>query len=254
MTTQRVALVTGAAKGIGLAVAHRLAADGYALVLTDIDVAEATARAAELPRAVAVEHDVRDPAHAAAVVAVALEEFGTIDVLVNNAGLNIVSKPTAEVTDADLDLVFGVNLFGALYVTRAVIPVMQKAGSGSIVNLSSVLGLKPAPYVSTYVASKYAITGYTNSLAVELAKDGITVNSVHPGIVDTNLHTKVTEGVSALRGITFDEATEFFLSGIPLHRYQTVNDVAAMVSFLVSDGARNITGSNFKVDGGMGLA
>ncbi|MFJ9381214.1 SDR family NAD(P)-dependent oxidoreductase [Streptomyces sp. NPDC101455] len=254
MTSRPVALVTGAAKGIGLAISRRLAADGFAVALSDIDIREAEARAVELPDAVSLEHDVRNPGHARRVVEETLTRYGRIDVLVNNAGTNIHSHPTAEITDEDLDFVLDINLKGTFYSTRAVIPTMQAQKAGRIINMSSVLGLKPAPYVAPYVASKFAVTGLTQSLAAELAKDGITVNSVHPGIVATELHDRVTEGLSRLRGVSLDAATDYFEKEIPLGRYQTVDDVAALVAFLASDAAKDITGSSFKIDGGMGVA
>jgi NAD(P)-dependent dehydrogenase (short-subunit alcohol dehydrogenase family) len=254
LTSQRVAVVTGAAKGIGLAIARKLAADGLAVVLSDIDFAEAKARAAELPEALALEHDVRDPDQARRVVAETLARYGAIDVLVNNAGTNIHAHPMAEITDEDFDFVLNINLKGTFYTTRAVIPVMTERKGGRIINMSSILGLKPAPYVAPYVASKFAVSGLTLSLAAELAQHGITVNSVHPGIVPTELHDRVTEGIVKQRGLSTDDAWEWFREGIPLGRFQTAEDVAALVAFLASDAAKDVTGSSFKIDGGMGVA
>ncbi|MEV0630674.1 SDR family NAD(P)-dependent oxidoreductase [Nonomuraea wenchangensis] len=253
MMAQQVAVVTGAAKGIGLAIARRLSDEGFAVVLSDIDVEEVKARAAELQEALAVEHDVRSPEHARRLVEETLSRYGRIDVLVNNAGTNIHSHPTAEITDEDFDFVLDINVKGTFYTTRAVIPVMTERGSGRIINMSSILGLKPAPYVAPYVTSKFAVTGMTLSLAAELAQHGITVNSVHPGIVATALHERVTEGISQLRGLSVGDAWEWFREGIPMGRFQTAEDVAALVAFLASDAAKDVTGSSFKIDGGMGV-
>ncbi len=250
----QVAIVTGAAKGIGLAIAQQLTDDGYRVVLTDVDIVEAQLHADELKGAIAIEHDVRDAASGKRVVDRVLEEFGRIDVLVNNAGTNIHAHSTVEVTEADFDLVIDVNLKGAFLTTQAVLPTLQACKGGRIVNMSSILGLKPVANVATYCASKYAITGLTQSWAAELAPYDITVNSVHPGIVATELHDRVVEGFSSLHHLSADESWETFRTGIPLGRFQTSEDVAAMVSFLVSPAARNITGSAFKVDGGMGVA
>jgi NAD(P)-dependent dehydrogenase (short-subunit alcohol dehydrogenase family) len=131
---------------------------------------------------------------------------------------------------------------------------MTERKGGRIINMSSILGLKPAPYVAPYVASKFAVSGLTLSLAAELAQHGITVNSVHPGIVPTELHDRVTEGIVKQRGLSTGDAWEWFREGIPLGRFQTVEDVAALVAFLTSDAAKDVTGSSFKIDGGMGVA
>jgi NAD(P)-dependent dehydrogenase (short-subunit alcohol dehydrogenase family) len=248
-----VAIVTGAANGIGRAIADRLTADGFRVVIADIDGDAAEKAASELDGAVGVQQDVRDSAAARRVVELALQTFGRIDVLVNNAGTNIHSHPTVEVTEADFDLVIDINLKGTFLTTQAVIPTMQAQRRGRIVNMSSILGLRPVANVATYCASKYAVTGLSESLAAELAEYGITVNTVHPGSVATALHDKVVAGFSALRGISPEETWEMARKAIPLGRYQTVEDVASVVAFLVSPAARDITGSAFKIDGGVGL-
>lgn len=249
----QVAIVTGAARGIGLAIAQRLTADGFRVALTDVDGAEAAKQAENLPGAIGLQHDVRDGAAGRAVAAEVSARFGRIDVLVNNAGTNIHAHPTVEVTEADFNLVMDVNLKGTFMTTQAALPALQEAG-GRIVNMSSILGLKAVANVATYCASKYAVTGLTQSWAAELAQYDITVNSVHPGIVATALHDRVVEGISALTKMSTDDAWAEFQRSIPLRRFQTVDDVAAVVAFLVSPAARDITGSAFKIDGGMGVA
>ncbi|MGP6177696.1 SDR family NAD(P)-dependent oxidoreductase [Microbacterium sp. A196] len=249
----QVAIVTGAARGIGLAIAQRLTADGFRVVLTDVDGEEVAKQAEALPGAIGLQHDVRDAAAGRAVVEHVLAQFGRIDVLVNNAGTNIHAHPTVEVTEEDFNLVIDVNLKGTFLTTQAVLPTLQKGG-GRIVNMSSILGLKPVANVATYCASKYAVTGLTQSWAAELAQYDITANSVHPGIVATALHDRVVEGVSALTKMSTDDAWAEFQRSIPLQRFQTVEDVAAVVAFLVSPAAKDITGSEFKIDGGMGVA
>lgn len=249
----QVAVVTGAARGIGLAIAQRLADDGYRVALTDVDADEVVRQAGALSDAIGLQHDVRDSTAGRAMAEEVLDRFGRIDVLVNNAGTNIHVHPTVEVAEDDFNLVVDVNLKGTFFTTQAVLPALQERG-GRIVNMSSILGLKPAANVAAYCASKYAITGLTQSLAAELAQYDITVNSVHPGIVATALHDRVVEGVSAMTKLSVDEAWAEFERIIPLHRFQKVEDVAAVVAFLVSPSGKDITGSAFKIDGGMGVA
>lgn len=248
----RVAVVTGAARGIGLACARRLGEEGATVVLADIDGSAAEESAAALPgQALAVAHDVRDAASAQALYAQAVEVHGRVDILVNNAGVGSRPMPAADVTDEEYDRVMNVNARGLFLTTRAFVPGMIEQRGGRIVNISSIIGQKGVAMVLPYVASKFAVVGMTHSLAAELAPHGITVNSVHPGIVETDLHSSVVEGFAALQGVTVEEGWASFREMIPLGRFQTPEDVADMTAFLASDRARNITGAAFNVDGGL---
>ena len=224
-------------------------------MITDIDLDEARQRADELPTpALAVRQDVRDSAAAEELAATVLREFGRVDILVNNAGMNIGARNTVDVTDEEFDRVMSINVRGMFVTSRALLPAMIAQHYGSIINMSSIVGQRGTALIAPYSASKFAVVGLTQSLAAELAPHNITVNSVHPGIVATDLHVKVVQEFSGLKGLSFDEGWEGFLSLIPLGRFQTTDDIADMVVFRATRKARNNTGSAFKVDGGLRLA
>ncbi|MUL78974.1 SDR family NAD(P)-dependent oxidoreductase [Mycolicibacterium sp. CBMA 226] len=250
----KVAVVTGGAKGIGLACAQKLSAEGARVAIADIDLAEAEKQAAALQNdSLAVHLDVRESDSSRAMASTVLRKLGRVDILVNNAGMNIGSRNTTEVTDEEFDLLMAVNVRGTFTTTRALLPALIECRGGSIINMSSICGQRGVALIAPYSTSKFAIVGMTQSLASELAKLDITVNSVHPGIVATDLHVKVVEQLSERKGVSFQEEWDAFLSLIPLGRYQTPTDVGDMVAFLASSKARNITGSAFNVDGGMML-
>ena len=143
-----------------------------------------------------------------------------------------------------------INGRGVFLTTRAFTAAMIERGSGRIINISSIVGQTGFAMVLPYVASKFAVVGMTHSLAAELAPHDITVNSIHPGVLETDLHSAVVEAFSRLQGMTIDEAWDWFRARIPLGRFQTPADIGEMASFLASDRARNITGAAFNVDGG----
>ena len=179
----RVAVVTGAARGIGLGIAERLNAAGAAVVVADIDGATAEKGAKTLNgRAIAVEHDVRDGESSRRLRQKALDAFGRVDILVNNAGVGPKPGPVQDTTDAEYDRVMNVNARGLFLTTRAFVQGMIDQKSGRIINISSIVGQTGFAMVLPYVASKFAVTGMTHSLASELAPHNITVNSIHPGI------------------------------------------------------------------------
>jgi NAD(P)-dependent dehydrogenase (short-subunit alcohol dehydrogenase family) len=251
----KVAVVTGGARGIGLACAQALSAAGARVVLADIDLDEAEKRAVELQDgSIAVRHDVRDAGSARNLVATTLRECGRVDVLVNNAGMNIGARATVDITDDEFDRVLSINCRGVFLTTRAFLPPLIEQRSGRIINMSSIVGQRGIAKVLPYTAAKFAVTGMTQALAAELAPYDITVNSVHPGMVATDLHSIVVSGFSSLQGQTVEEADAAFQAMIPLGRYQSAGDVGEMVAFLASDKGRNITGSAFNVDGGLLLA
>ncbi|MCK9793796.1 glucose 1-dehydrogenase [Isoptericola sp. 4D.3] len=231
----RVALVTGGARGLGAAYVRALHAAGAAVVVADLLEDEGAALAADLgDRARHERLDVTDERGWERVVGATVAAFGGLDVLVNNAGI-ANSAPIEHYTTAKWDAVIAVNLTGTFLGCRAVVPVMKAAGGGSIVNVSSVEGLRGGERLHGYVASKFGVRGLTKSLAVELGADGIRVNSVHPGLVKTEMTTRIDADVVP----------------IPIGRAAVPADVAGAVVFLASDASAYVTGTELVVDGGL---
>jgi 3alpha(or 20beta)-hydroxysteroid dehydrogenase len=238
----KVCVVTGAARGIGEATARVLAGGGASTVLVD-QRDELVAGVAESlgDRAVAVAADVTSEAGWADVVATAVDAFGRVDVLVNNAGI-IRVKPLME---TDLELfrrVLDTNLVSAFLGLRAVVPTMRDQGGGAVVNLSSPQGLEGREGMSAYTASKFGVRGLTRTAAIELGPDGIRVNCVVPGPTRTAMTTR--KGWS-------DEDYDRAYGGYPLQRMAAPEEVAAVIAFLASDEASYCTGADFVVDGGV---
>jgi 3-oxoacyl-[acyl-carrier protein] reductase len=240
----KVAVITGGAQGIGRAIAELFAKRGAHVVIADINLekAEATAQAIAAStgrRAIAVKTNVADSESAQAMVDRAIAEFGRIDILVNNAGTtrdNLIVR----ISDADWDLVLGINLKGAFNCSKAAARPMMKQRSGRIVNISSVSGLAGQAGQTNYSSSKAGLIGFTKALAREVGSRGITVNAVAPGFVPTDLTSDILAKMK-------DEAIKM----TPLGRLAAVEDIAYAVGFLVSDEASFITGQVLSVDGGM---
>lgn len=239
----KIAIITGAGRGMGASHARVFAREGAKLLLTDLNEAAGAAIAAEIgSQAIFVAQDVTRPADWATVVAKAVETFGTIDILVNNAGILGPMASTAELDDAGYDAVCAVNQHSVFYGMRAVLPVMVKANRGSIVNISSIAGMA-ANYgfpSLAYVASKFAVRGMTKATAMEYGKNNIRVNSVHPGFIQTPMMVEATNEVGG-------EA----LAQIPLGRIADPVEVSNLVLFLASDESSYITGAEHLVDAGM---
>ncbi|MDQ0473972.1 SDR family NAD(P)-dependent oxidoreductase [Labrys wisconsinensis] len=244
----QVALVTGAANGIGSAIARRLADNGAAVTIADIDMANAERMAASLPRALACRVDIRDEAAIDGAVAATLARFGRLDILVNNAGVNtfahrvdIDSFPTEE-----WHRIISVDLDGLFLVTRSAVKPMIERGGGRIVNIASVVGLAAMRLQSPFVAAKAGIIHLTRSMALELGPKGVRANAVAPGSI-------VTEGTRQLfygEGGTFHNRARAFMDHIPLGRPGTLGEVAEAVLFLCAPESRYVNGHILTVDGG----
>jgi NAD(P)-dependent dehydrogenase (short-subunit alcohol dehydrogenase family) len=245
--TDRVAFVTGAAAGFGLAFARAFAEEGASVVLADIDRAAADGAAAALRgdghRAVAVHCDVAHEDEVEAAVTTAVAELGGIDILVNNAGLHLTkyNQPFGTLSRAELRALLDVNVVGVVNCSLACRDVMRARGGGSICNIASIAGHKPA---SPYGVSKLAVRGLTQALATELAPDRIRVNAVSPGLMATE---------AAMADLPA-ELVRTFVDDLQLvHRTGQVGDVVAAVLFLSSDAASFVTGETLKVSGGYPL-
>ena len=242
----KIAVVTGAAQGIGKAIAEQLARRGAHVVVADLNLEKAQATAQAIAactgrRVIAVHVNVADSVSAQAMVDRAMEEFGRIDILVNNAGTtrdNLIVR----ISDADWDLVLGVNLKGAFNCSKAAVRPMMKQRYGRIINISSVSGLAGQAGQTNYSSSKAGLIGFTKALAKEVGSRGITVNAVAPGFVPTDLTSEILSKVQ-------DEAIKM----TPLGRLGSVEDIAYAVAFLVSDEASFITGQVLSVDGGLAM-
>ncbi len=243
----KVGIITGAASGIGAACARVLSREGAKLVLTDLDDA-AGQRLAEATGSIYQHHDVTDEAGWPQVVVTAERHFGRLDILVANAGIGIMGL-AIDMTLADWRRQMAVNVDGVFLSVKHCIPAMRRSGGGgSIIMLSSVAGLRGSAGLACYSASKGAVRLFAKSMALECAqaRDGIRVNSVHPGIIDTAIWGKLPPGANApLDPNKIAEAT------VPLGRAGQAEDVANGILFLASDASSHITGSELVIDGGM---
>lgn len=231
----RVCLITGGARGLGEAYVRALHEAGAKVVIADVLENEGRALADSLgDRAIFTPLDVTDEGAWDAAVALSLDAFGSLEVLVNNAGI-VNAAPIEHFTLEKWNAVIGVNLTGVFLGCRAVVPTMKAEGAGSIINISSVEGMRGSPRMHGYTVSKFGVRGLTQGLAVELGPSGIRVNSVHPGLILTDMTTRI------------DPAH----ADIPLGRPGVPADVAGTIVFLASDASAFTNGAEFVVDGGM---
>jgi 3-oxoacyl-[acyl-carrier protein] reductase len=239
--SNKTALVTGASRGIGAAIATRLAADGASVAITYTKGADAAARVVKNiesagGKAIAIQADATDPKAVAAAVEKTVETFGRLDILVNNAG-TAIPKPFEEATLEELDRVVDINLRGVFIATQAALKHLQKGGR--IISIGSCVGERTmTPGLAAYSATKGAVKMFTQGLAREVGPRGITVNNVQPGPIDTDLNPAAGDWAKPQ------------IANTALMRYGSVEDIAAMVAFVAGPEASYITGANLTVDGG----
>lgn len=255
MAKQRVAVITGSGQGIGKGIAEKLANDGFAIVLSDknqevLDATEKEFKEKGFTVASFVG-DVSNPEDQKALVQSAVENFGSVDVFVNNAGIELVS-PIENIKSEQLETIFKINVFGTVYGIQAAAAQMKKQETGGkIINACSIAGHQAFDMLSAYSATKFAVRAFTQSAAKEFAKDKITVNAYCPGIVGTSMWTRIDEEMANYMGLKKGEAYKKYAEGIALGRTEEPEDVANFVSYLASPAADYMTGQSVMIDGGI---
>jgi len=246
----KVALVTGSTSGIGLAIARALGAEGARVMLNGFGDAEEIRR---LEQELGAVHDGADLSDAAAIermVARCTSELGAPDILVNNAGIQHVS-PVESFPPDKWDAILAINLSAVFHTTRLALGPMRERGWGRIVNTASAHSLVASPNKSAYVAAKHGVAGFTKTVALEAARDGVTVNCISPGYVWTPLVENQIPDTMQARGLTREQVmNDVLLAAQPTKRFVTVEEVAALALFLCRDEAASITGANLSMDGG----
>jgi len=252
----KTALVTGSTSGIGVGIAQRLARHGANIILNGFGDAQEIAslrRQLAEETGVDVQYDGADMSRPDAIEAMmmrAIERFGAVDLLINNAGIQHVA-PVDEFPVQKWDAILAINLSAAFHTTRLALPMMKARGFGRIVNVASAHALVASPFKSAYVAAKHGIAGFTKSVALEVAERGITVNAVCPGYVLTPLVQKQIPDTARARGITEEQVVrDVLLAAQPTKKFVTVEQVAAFTAFLCSDDAASITGAVLPIEGG----
>ncbi|MFD1706340.1 acetoin reductase [Siminovitchia sediminis] len=256
MANKKVAVITGSAQGIGKELASRLASDGFRIVLSDVNESLLQETANEFEnKGIEVTYfvgDVTKPEDQQGLVQQAVDTFGSVDVFINNAGVEGQVGPITDVDPKSVDLVMDINVKGVLYGIQAAAKQMIKQGTGGkIINACSIAGQEGFEMLAPYAASKFAVKGLTQTAAKELARHKINVNAYCPGIVGTGMWERLDEKFREHLGTKKGEAFEKFSEGIALGRSQTPEDVANLVSFLASEDSNYITGQSILTDGGM---
>lgn len=254
----RVALVTGAGTGIGRAIALQLASDGMDVAINDLHASSAELVAEEVRqhgrRAISVCGDVRSKERVEEMVAETVSSLGSLDVMVANAGINII-KPFTDFTEADLQRIFEINVFGIFYCIQAAAAQMIRQGrGGKIINAASAGGKRGYELLGAYSATKFATVSITQTAALEFARHGITVNSYCPGAVDTDMWELIDETIGRINNVAKGQTMKERTARIPLGRMAVPEDIAKLVSFLASDKSDYMTGQSLVIDGGVILS
>jgi NAD(P)-dependent dehydrogenase (short-subunit alcohol dehydrogenase family) len=250
-----VAVVTGAAQGLGLAMGERLASDGATVILADLQLDKAETEAKRLRQnnllVQATMLDVADSAGVATFFGKVVDEYGRLDILVNNAGVGQKVTPVVELSDEEWQRVMSITLNGAFYCCRAAGAIMERQESGSIVNISSINGQNPAALVAAYNVAKAGVIMLTRTLALELAAYGVRVNAVCPGPVYTEFNESVMDQRRQSLDISLDEMVGRIQKAVPLGRWGEPEDIAHAVAFLCDPASSWITGEVLRISGGM---
>lgn len=250
---EKIALITGGGQGIGEAISIRLAKEGANIIVSDIDLNSATETAEKIKamgcRSIVIRADVSNNKDVEEMVKSAMDEFGRIDILVNNAGILTLSS-VVELEEREWDKVIDINLKGVFLCSKGVAKIMVNQKSGKIVNISSSAAKKPGPFVVHYSAAKAGVVAFTQGLARELGSYNINVNAVCPGVVDTKMWRYQDEKVGKYLGLPKGELTKRFIEAMALHRLQPPEAIAAMVVFLASKEADEVTGQAINICGG----
>jgi len=245
----RRVLVTAGAGGIGRVIAERFLAEGARVAVCDVDDAALARCGTDAPAILAVRADVAESAEVSALFATLEQAFGGLDVLVNNAGISGPTKRVEDITDEEWNRTVAVNLTGHFYAVRAAVPMFRRQGGGAIINMSSVAGRMGMPMRSPYSATKYAVRGFTDVLAVELGEINVRVNAILPGLVNGPRGRRVMEEQAKAHGMTFEAYLPFVLHNISMHTMIEMDEIAALAVFLASDQAIHITGQSVGVCG-----
>ena len=252
----KTAVITGSTSGIGLAIAKAFAKGGANIVLNGFgspdEIRQATDDVSALTSGTVLYHgaDMTKPAEIADLIVTATERFGSVDILVNNAGIQYVEK-VEDFPIEQWDRIIAINLSSSFHTIRAAIPGMKAKGWGRIINIASAHGLVASPFKAAYVAAKHGVLGLTKTVALEVAENGITANSICPGYVLTPLVEKQIPDQARTRGITEQQViNDVMLKGQPTKKFITVEQVAALAVYLAGDDAAQITGTHVSMDGG----
>ena len=248
----RSVLITGGARGLGATAAEEFLKRGARVALVDLGREDLDAKQQELSKLgeiIAIQADVSDEAGVQDYVQQTVKSFGSIDVFFNNAGIEGKVATLVDTAVEDFDRVVAVNLRGVFLGLKHVLPVMTAKGSGSVINVSSVAGLRGSRGLGAYTASKHGVVGLTRTAALEVSQSGVRVNSIHPSPVNTQMMRSLERGVNPADS---EAARARFAAAIQLGRYGEAIDIANLVLFLASDESSFITGAQYRVDGGMG--